>query len=162
MRISPFTRRLRLERLETRDVPSDLGGGTYSPPPEPPPTAIIDPTTAPSNQQNTTLTVTITAVGAPAPGTQNVWISGATAANFGPGTSVQLEVGGSTYVVSVYSFETDGTVKLSLNSDANLAGLLQNNTTARLILGSGGSTPTPTPTPPAPPPGPIIDPTLNP
>jgi hypothetical protein len=155
-------RKLRLERLETRDVPSDLGVSSFSPPTYSSSMAFIDPTLAPSNPTGTSVQVTIIAVGAPAPGTQNVTVTGLTASNLQAGASLVFYVGGSAYTVNSYSLNQDGSVRLTLNSDANLANLLSTNSTATVVIGGGGNvTPTPAPAP-APSSSPIIDPTLNP
>jgi len=162
MAFSPF-RKLRLEHLESRFAPSGLDSLTTTAPP--PPTSgllLIDPTLSPSDPTSTNVQVTITAVGQPAPGTQNVTVTGLSPANLQPGASLQFVIGGSTYVINSYSAQQNGAYQLTLLSDANLGNLLGQNVTARVVIGGGDNvTPAPTPTP-TPPPGPIIDPTLDP
>lgn len=155
-------RRLRLEQLETRYVPSTVETLTVPPPPPTAPAqSVIDPTLDSSNPTGTNVQVTIVAVGQPAPGSQNVTVTGLTEANLQGGASIQFVIGGSTYNVNSYQLNQDGTCRLTLLSDSNLASLLANHTTATVVLGGGGNT-TPTEPPPPPSSGPIIDPTLDP
>src|SRR5206468_3418340 len=122
----------------------------------------IDPTLHPSDPTSTNVQVTIVAVGTPAPGTQNVTVTGLGANNLQPGASLQFVIAGSTYVINSYSAGQNGTYQLTLLSDPALAAALASNTTATVVIGGGGNvTPAPTPTP-TPSPGPIIDPTLHP
>src|SRR3954468_5734956 len=111
MRFSPFAR-LRLERLETRFAPASLGDApdTSSPPP-PSSLTVIDPTLSPSDPTQTNVAVTITAVGVPAPGTQNVTVTGLTASNLQPGASLAFSINGTSYVIDSYAKNNDGSVR---------------------------------------------------
>jgi hypothetical protein len=161
MRFSP-SRTLRLERLETRDAPTSLGDVSLPPPPTSSTTLLfIDPTLAPSSPTATSVSVLFLAVSAPTTSGTNVTVSGLTASNLQAGASLQFAVGGSTYAVSGYVLNQDGTCRLTVANGAGLADALAQSTTATVIIGNGGNVaPAPTPTPtPAPP---IIDTTLHP
>jgi hypothetical protein len=131
----------------------------------PPPTSgltVIDPTLAPSDPTSTNVKVTIVSVGTPAPGTQNVTVTGLSKANLQAGASIQFIINGTSYIVNSYSLQQDGSCQLTLLSDAKLSNYLSQNTTATVTIGGGGNvTPAPTPTP-TPTPTPYIDPTLDP
>jgi hypothetical protein len=161
MAFSPY-RKLRLEHLESRFVPSGMDTTTLTAPPPSSGLYYIDPTLSPSDPTSTNVQVTIVSVGTPAPGTQNVTVAGLSPANLQPGASIQFIINGSAYVVNSFSAQQNGTYQLTLLSDANLANNLSQATTATVTIGGGGNvTPTPTPTPP-PSQSPIIDPTLDP
>jgi hypothetical protein len=158
MAFSPF-RKLRLERLETRDVPSSLADTTTLPPPSSTSgLTYVDPTLSPSDPGSTTVAVLIVSQSS----SDSVNVTGLTAANLKASASLQLVVGTSTFSVSAFALNQDGSYRLTVSNPAGLTNAVTLNVTATVIIGNGGNvTPTPTPTPP-PSPTPIIDPTLNP
>jgi hypothetical protein len=166
-------RTLRLERLETRDAPTSLGDVAMPPPPTASTTLLsptasptmlfIDPTLAPATPTATNVPVLILAVSAPTTCGYNVTVSGLTASNLQAGASLRFAIGGSTYLISSYVLNQDGTCRLTVANAPGLADALAQNVTATVIVGSGGNV-VPPPAMPAmpPPPPPIIDTTLAP
>jgi hypothetical protein len=158
MAFSPF-RKLRLERLETRDVPSSLGDTLTSPPPSSSSgLTYIDPTLSPSDPTSTTVAVLIVSQSS----SDSVNVTGLTAANLQPGASLQLVVGTSTFTVSNWVRNQDGSYRLIVSNPAGLTAAVTQNLTATVIIGNGGNVTPAVTTPPPPSSSPIIDPTLHP
>jgi hypothetical protein len=159
MAFSPF-RKLRLERLETRDVPSSLGATPSAPPPSTlSGLTYVDPTMMPSDPGSTNVAVLIVSQSS----SDSVNVTGLTAANLKAGASLQLVVGASTFSVSAFALNQDGSYHLTVSNPAGLTDAVTQNVMATVIIGNGGNV---TPTVPTPPPPSLslqyIDPTLNP
>jgi len=157
MAFSPF-RKLRLERLETRDVPSSFANTTTLPPPSSTSgLTYVDPTLSPSDPGSTTVAVLIVSQSS----SNSVNVTGLTAANLQAGASLQLVVGTSTFSVSAFTLNQDGSYRLTVWNPAGLTNAVTQNVTATVIIGNGGNTTPSNPTPPPPSSSLIIDPTLN-
>ena len=133
MAFSPF-RKLRLERLETRDVPSSLMDA-FSPTSYYSGTTYVNPTLAPSDPTSTTVAVMIVSQST----SDSVNVTGLTAANLQPGASIQLVVGTSTFSVSSYVLNQDGSYRLIVSNPAGLSAAISQNLTATVVIGNGGN-----------------------
>jgi hypothetical protein len=156
-------RRLWLEHLETRDVPSSLTESypTIDYQTSLASTSILDPTLSPSDPTSTSVAVIVTAISAPTEGQGvSITVSGLNASNLQAGASLQLLIGATSYAVSSYTLAQDGTCRLWLSNAATLPETLTVSSTVTVVIG-GGSTSSSTTTAP-PPSTTVIDPTLDP
>jgi hypothetical protein len=158
MAFSPF-RKLRLERLETRDVPSSLTTTTTAPPPSTSSSlTYVDPTLSPSDPGSATAAVLIVSQSS----SDSVNVTGLTASNLRSGASIQLVIGTSTFSVCAFALNQDGSYRLTVSNSAGLTEAVTQNVTATVIIGNGGNVTPPTPTTISPSSSTFIDPTLNP
>jgi hypothetical protein len=172
----PRRRKLELESLECRHVPSVTGLadgllatsdiGLVSDLSSSVP--VIDPTEDPVNSGDTTLQATVTAVNTNGDLVESITVQGLSSANIQPFSTISFTVGDTTYLVDLVVPQDDGQYTLVVLAGINPAGL-EVGSQVSLVIGnggnSGGSTLEPaTEEPPAdaPPVIPIIDPTGDP